>query len=329
MTYDTGNIILASDLNGFLTSANNIYGVGTGDRGYGQIKFSQAAVKIGDIIRATHWSNLRSMIVTCASHQATGLTVLPPANVYAVGQLVIAYPGTSYEFKADLNAADQATGGISIPSDNTLSLPIYLTAIDNNRLNVAPTALSVASSVWTITRATTWSVSIVAEVSATWPSEDAARAYFNSGGEIRLRGSQSGGGTQGTNWNTTLVNGLGTLKFAVHSTSNTGTLHGSSTLGYFELTNTYQTIFTASTGGSGYYYSASGDKIVIAAKRLNYTGARGGNGAGVQFQITLNDTGSMYQIVNSAGMTFTFDNAKATTFLTGIVSPTYTTIDPF
>jgi hypothetical protein len=312
MTYETGSTILASDLNDFLTSAKTIYGVGTGDRGYGQTAITQAAVHISDVILSTHWTNLRNIIVTCANQQATGLTVLPPASVFAPEQIVIAYSGTSYEFKADLNTADQATGGFTSPDAfSTISLPIYLTAIDANRLNVAPTALSVASSVWSITRSAQWISFIDAEVSAVWPSEDAARAYFNTGGEIRLRGSQDSG-----QWSDILLNIVGTVKFAVHGTTNTGTLSSISVIGYYELTDTYQAVFT-------------GSSVTIAAKRLNYGGVRGGNGTGVQFHITLNDTGVYYSVGNPIGTTFTFDNAKATTFLTGIISPTYTTIDPF
>ena len=60
MTYAAGNIIVATDYNGFVaTSANNInaiWGTGSGDKGWGQTNISQVAV--GGTVTATQWATL-------------------------------------------------------------------------------------------------------------------------------------------------------------------------------------------------------------------------------------------------------------------------------
>jgi hypothetical protein len=117
----------------------------------------------------------------------------------------------------------------------------------------------------------------------------------------------------------------------VHHTTNTGSINGSQNVGFYELTDSYQTIFTGSVAGGGpnFYYYYTGDTITISAKRLNHVGLNGGNGNGVQFRIVLADTGSYYATTTGSGTNFSFDNVKATTFLSGISSPTYATITGF
>jgi|ERR1019366_5990629 hypothetical protein len=310
MTYQINDIVLASDLNGFLTTTNNVYGTGTSDRGYGQTAILQAAVSVGSPILASHWTNLRNMIVLCANQQGSDVSSLAPSGEYIAGQAIY--------------ANEQAS-----PSNNAYELANNVTLIDTNRLNVSGTSLSTVTNVWTVTKATTWSGSIIGEISVVWPNEDDARFYFNSGGQIRLHGSQptGSGHPQDIVWNSSLTTKVGTVKFGVHHTTNTGSFSGSLSVGYYELTNSYQNVFNGILESGGSLYSA--DTITIEAKRLNYVGLHGGNGNGVQFRITFSDAGSFYySAVNSAGTTFSFDNTKATTFLSGILSPTYATITP-
>jgi hypothetical protein len=324
MTYIKGSLIDDADYNGFLTTVGNVYGVGTGDRGYGQTAIAQAAVASGVVVLASHWSNLTHMVTTCGRHQGTDTSALPPDTVLAKGQLVIAHSGFGNEFLTDLNGADESYG-TSSANNSQYNIPNYVTAIDNNRFLTSSTALAITTNAWTVTRSTTWSNSINCEVTATWASEDAARSYFNSGGQVRLHGAHPTGSTIDKKWNAVLT-GLGLVKLAMHATSSTGT-PGAQNLGYYELTNNYQTIYNM-TPGSG-YSSYTNVTALIEAKRLNYAGVRGGNGNGVQFRITLSDTGPYVSTIVSAGTNFQFDNVRATTFLAGIPAPTYATVDAF
>lgn len=310
MTYQKGQVIRATDFDDFLTTTSNVYGVGTSDRGYGQTGITQATVNVGDAIRAAQWTNLRGMIIVCGNHQGTDVSDLPPGGVFAIGETIIAHEQSS-------------------PSSNAYEMSNNITNIDIARLNTSMTSLSVAANVWTVTRGSNWTGSITAEISVLWANEDDARYYFNSGGQIRIHGSQptGSGHPQDIHWNDSLTNKVGTVKFGVHTTTNTGTSNDSNAIGYYELTNSYQAIYSGTLEIGGAYYSS--DTFTINAKRLNFVGTRGGNGNGVQLQIILNDAGMHYSTaLTSSGTTFSFDNVKATTFLSGILSPTYATITP-
>lgn len=308
MTYIKGGIIQATDFNGFLTTVSNVYAVGHADRGYGQTAITQAAVAAGGIIQSTQWVHLINMITVCANQQGTSITSLPPTSVLGVGDVIKAH--------------EQAA-----PSSNTYELANNVTLIDTDRLNVSSTSLSVVTNLLTVTRATSWTNSITGVVSALWSSEDNARYYFNSGGQIRLTGSQPSGSSQDNAWQHTLSNGVGTIKLAAHATTNTGTITGGQSVGYYELTDSFQTIFTGSVAGSSSYFS--GEVITVSAKRLNFVGTNGANGNGVQFQIVLTDTAPYQTTTVDSGTAFSFDNVKATTFLSGILSPSYTIITNF
>lgn len=73
MAYQSGDIILDDHYNGFRNTVNNVWGTGSGDRGYGQTSVV-AAVAAGATITATQWSTLLSRISSAASHQGTALT---------------------------------------------------------------------------------------------------------------------------------------------------------------------------------------------------------------------------------------------------------------
>lgn len=308
--YQKSATILAADLDGFLTTTNNVYAVGNGDRGYGQTAIAQGAVSAGGAILASQWTNLRNMIVVCANQQGTSITSLPPSGAFVAGQPIIAHEQTS-------------------PSLNTYELANNVTAIDTNRLNVSGTSMSLATGVWTVTRASAWVGSIVAEVTVTWADENHARYYFNSGGQIRMTGSQPTGTAEANLWHNALATGLGTLQFAAHATTNTGTIPGSAAIGYYELTDSYQTIFHDSATVGGTFYTGTGNQIVIQAKRLSHLGVNGGNGNGVEFHILLEDTGIYVSRSVPAGASFSFDNLSATTFLTGVTTGSYATATPF
>lgn len=310
MTYQIGGKILASDFDSLLHTVENIYGVGTSDRGYGQTAITQADVNSGDSILASEWNNLRSMLVIAANQQGTSITDLPPDGSFTIAQKIIAFEHAP-------------------PSNNSYELTNYITSIDTNRLNTSMTALNTTTNVWIVTRASSWTGSLTAEISVSWTTEDDTRHFFNSGGKINMHGMQptTTDLPQDIIWNDSLVNKLGIVKFSAHNTTNTGPVTGSNTIGYYELTDTYQTIYNAlmETGGAGY----SADNITISAKRLNYAGVNGGNGNGVQFRIYLNDTGAYASATTAAGTSFSFDNVIASTFLSGIPSPSYTTVTPF
>lgn len=311
MSYVKGNTILAADLNTFLGTVRSVYGVGTGDRGYGQTGVTQADVVAGNTINGSEFANLRTMVATCANHQGTAQTLLPTAGGFVAGQTIIAHE-------------------TSAPSNNAYDLDTVVSAIDTNRLVAAGGSMSLVSNAHTITRATTWNTTITCTVDVVFASENAARYFFNSGGEIRLRMLHPNGtGSQNNDWRAIFGTKIGTVslksKTVTHSGSmSTANIGGS--LGFHNLTTTPQNIVNAQNIGAGQY--AVNDVTVTAAVR-NKVGLNGGNGDTVRFVITFVDQYGGGGDLVAAGTNIALDHYRATAQLSGISAPTFTTITGF
>lgn len=309
MTYAVGGQIQASDYNGFVgtTAVNAAYandgaaqnkvaaliGVGYGTRGYGQTSTNISVVSSGVAVSAGQWNNLRSAMATLNTHTGSGLTL----------QGTVASGGTIQAF--------DGSGGR--PNLSTL-----ISTLDTNRNNADVTDMTVSSALTSSTSAS-WTGTIFHEFTVNFGSENAARYYFNSGGQIRFSGSRTGGSatTVNTNW-TNLLTGMGTIKMGASTTTYTGS-GGTITnnVGYFGLTGTYQEIFIhyGVAPYSASYYS-------IQVRRESYVGANGGNGSLVRCYVTFFDDG--YANVDGT-TTSQIDQYKATGVLT-ISNPTFATV---
>lgn len=306
MAYQKGDLITAATFNTFRNTVANVFGTGSGDRGYGQTPYV-GSISTGATIAGTHWSALRDMINVCATHQGTSVTNLPPTTVFDAGDIITAHE-------------------TSAPSSNAYDIDSYVSAIDTNRLNRNIANMTASAVAHTVTRSASWSSSISAIVDVTFASEDAARYFFNTGGEIRLRIVHTPTGTsQDSDWNSNAAK-VGQVQFKAHATSSTGSSGLSSALGFYELTGTNQIILNGSSIGSGAY--ASND-IIFYAQRLNYVGSNGGNGNGIRFTVVLQDdhTNAFYDLV-SAGTALQFEYLRAT-YLSGIGTPSFTTNTSF
>lgn len=256
MPYVSGSSILANDLNSYLETVRNVYGVGTGTRGYGQSAVTQANVVTGtDTVRASHWSNLTSMITTCATQQGTSVS-LP---TIAAGGSVVAAAG----------------------------LASAVTAIDTNRLTAAAGSMTLVSAARTITRGTTWTSTITCTARATFASENAMRYFFNAGGQLRVRFAQGVNTTaQDAAW-VSIFSGIGTIIISANGTTRSGTLGtASASTGFYQLTTTPAAIFTGDNIGTGAY---STNDVTVNANVGSVTGANGGNGTFMQIAVTLAD----------------------------------------
>jgi hypothetical protein len=310
MTYAVGGIIQAADYNGFVgnTAVNVAYvsdaaaqnkvaaliGVGYGTRGYGQTSTQLGDVVVGNLITIDAWNNLRNAMTTLNTHTGSALTLQPTV---AVGDLIV----------------QQGT------------IPTNISTLDTNR-NLASLTQMTLSSALTSTRTTPWNGTLTHVFTVNFGSEDAARYYFNSGGQIRFSGSRVGGSATSINtaW-TNLLNLVGTVKLGASTTTYTGS-GGSITnnVGYFGLTGTYQENFIHY--GTGPYYS--GIYYSIQVRRENYVGANGGNGSLIRATVTFNDAGGYYYYYAghvTGTLTSQIDQYKAGSVLT-IANPTYTTV---
>lgn len=275
MTYSVGGLVQSTDFNTLvggnpsttINTLNTVWATGGTTAGYGQPAVSQ--VSVGQSIAAADWANLTGKTGNSASHQGTSiLSVTAPA----VGGLV------SYQ----------------------ANIPTNLTSIYSSRLNAATQGSTVSN---TTTRGSTWTTQITFTHTVTFANGDAARYFFNSGGQLKITCS-SPNTTAGINLLLNqLASNIGTVVQSAPA-SGTVTIAGTSyngvtkvggggsaptistNSGYFAMTTTPVVIFsqTASTGPSQYL----GTYIQMTA-RSNGTQGSNGDAGGVITLTTLWD----------------------------------------
>ena len=220
MTYASAGLISATDYNTLASNGSNIgdhWGTGTSSAGLGQSTSAIASVAAGNTVTATQWTGLIQTINNCLAHE--GQAAITPSSVTA---------GNAITYYASI-----ATGS-ALAYTNRGTTGLALTAGTTNTTSYA--------SSW----GTTGSQSLVFTQSVTFSSGDAARYFFNAGGNIALSFARSGGtaSTRNTDW-TALATACGTVKFGYKNTTKTGG-SGSTTVllnanngGYWAGTGTY------------------------------------------------------------------------------------------
>lgn len=242
MSYAQYGLIEAADFNNLVggnpvTTANKlntVWATGGTNAGYGQT--AVANVTIGTTVSAASWAALVGNTASAASHQGSSISSV---------------------------TAPSAGNTVTYVS----AIPTNLTTIYTNRLNATAQGATTSN---TATYASTWSSALTFTHTVTFASGDAARYFFNAGGQLAVTCSHPSG--TGINL---LLNGLASnIGTVVLSSPTSGTVSIASTnyngitkvggggnaptisqnTGYFALTTANATVFTqtASTGPSGY-----------------------------------------------------------------------------
>ena len=242
MSYSQFNLIEATDFNNLIganpgTTAdrlNTTWATGGGSAGYGQTAI--ANVTVGSSVAASSWNALVSNTASAAAHQGSSISSV---------------------------SAPVAGGVVTYLA----AIPTNLTTIYTNRLNAATQGSTTSN---TVTRGTTWSQALTFTHTVTFASGDAARYFFNAGGQIAMTVSHPTGTGINLLFNN-LASNVGTVVLSA-PTSGSITVAGtsyngvtkvggggnsptiSSNNGYYALTTSNATVFTqtASTGPSGY-----------------------------------------------------------------------------
>ena len=261
MTYASGSTILAADYNGLVGTnpntasgtLNTVWSTGGTTAGYGQTAL--ATVAAGDSILASSWANLVNRTANAATHQGTTIT----------------------------GVTAPSTGGVITYLS---AIPTNLTTIYSSRLNAATQGSTTSNAV---TTASTWSSVATFTQTVTFANGDAARYFFNSGGQLAITCSSPGGtgidlllNNLASNVGTVVLSAMNSGTANIGGTSYNGVTRiggggNSPTIGtnsgYYALTTSNANIYyqTASTGPSGYLST----NINIFAKS---NGTQGGNG---------------------------------------------------
>ena len=243
MSYAQFSLIDATDFNTLVggnptSTANTLnatWATGSGTAGYGQTAVANVAAG-QSIAASSQWAALVSNTASAATHQGSSIT----------------------------SVSTPVSGGtITFVS----AIPTNLSTIYTSRLNAATQG---ATSANTATFGSTWSQVLTFTHTATFASGDAARYFFNSGGQLKITCSHPPG--IGINLLfSNLASNVGTIVLSA-PTSGTVSIAGTSyngitkigsdgnaptidsTKGYYGLTTCNATVFTqtASTGPSGY-----------------------------------------------------------------------------
>jgi hypothetical protein len=177
MTYSAGQLIEATDYNGFVSTTsganiNNVWSTGSGDAGWGQSAL--ATVSPAGTITATQWASLVNTISSMASQ--TGTTITSRSAPVA---------GNTIEILAALNTD---LTNITANRQNAVANGAQFTGWTGTNSKTAATA----TGAWTITFVNT----------VTFASADAARYFFNAGGRIKIDVSKTATGDLGDpEWN--------------------------------------------------------------------------------------------------------------------------------
>jgi hypothetical protein len=262
MTYAQYGSIQASDFNTLVGAnpgstinvLNTTWATGAASAGYGQP--AEGNVTTGDVITASKWANLVNKTANAATHQGSGITSV---------------------------TAPVAGGTITYLS----AIPTNLTTIYSNKLNAATQSSTTSNAV---VSGATWTSIATFTHTATFANGDAARYFFNSGGQLAITCAHANN-TAGINLLlNNLCSNVGTVVMSA-PTSGTATIAGtayngitrvggggnaptiSTNSGYYAWTTSNANVYyqTASTGPSGYLST----NINIFVKTNGTVGANG------------------------------------------------------
>jgi hypothetical protein len=212
--------IRSLDYNNIRSKLVNTLGTGSATSGYGQPIVSSAVVD-GNPVTINEWSNLRWDIVTARIHQTGSI----PSTVVVGDGGTIRYstvdaPVTTYDTLADTIIADRFALGAGQFATNVPSAPS--------------------------SRNFSWVNSASCTIQFFWSSSNQARWFFNSGGQVRVTASRSGGADrqQNTAWSS-LLSSAGTISFGGNNPE-TGTSPATGT-NWYRCTNSFQEYYRATS----------------------------------------------------------------------------------
>ena len=247
MAYAQFGLIQAQDFNTLVggnptataNTLNATWATGSGSAGYGQTAVANVAV--ADTVTASSWNALVSNTASAATHQGSSIT-----------------------------SVTAPTAGTVVT--HVAAIPTNLQTIYTNRLNAATQSGTTAN---TATRGTTWTTAITFTHTATFANTNAARFFFNSGGQLKMTVSHANNAAGINLLFNNLASNVGTVVLSAPSSgtaSIAGTTYNGITKvggggnapspyltnnGYYALTTSNANVFSqaASTGPAGYLSS--------------------------------------------------------------------------
>ncbi len=231
-----GSRVRAADYNAIQGKIALVLGNGTGNYGYGQSLVS-SQVAVGDLIRAVQWNNLRTDLLKARQHQ-TGVDETSNLTLASTSSIISEALRAQYD-----NMADTVTA---------------------NRLAVASNQGTLENVVSPYQRTSAWNGTLTHTCTVTFASYDAARHFFNAGGNFQISASRTGGnsGSKNNTW-TLMLSQMGTITMNYTTTvcgdpSSTATTYP---IGFYSLNSNNQMIFRKQAPAGAY---AENDYFIYA-----------------------------------------------------------------
>lgn len=285
-----------------------ILGEGAGQNGYGQTLTSYQVTNTGKIAEAVDINAIYTDMIKARIHQV-GAT---PTQIAQIIQNLNSIAETESNFISN-------DGITTIDPDGTkkgiTDFENLMNSIESDKFLLHPTQASLELGITSV-RTTQWNGIIYHELTLNFNNSTHRRHFFNSGGEIRITANITGASTlKGQDW-ASLCATTGTVKFNYNSTITTGSGSGSS-IGNYQLTSTYQTIFNRIGGGvfSGVY---AGNIYTIKS--------RAPTESSIQFRIEFNDIAADNLIDNNVDgvLTSSIQHYRADSVNVEVDAPSYT-----
>lgn len=264
MAYQTGDTILDTHYNGFVTSVNALWGQSTGIRGWGQTT-TLSAVADGNTITATQWATLLTRIKSISDHTVDdgNITVDSVTNP-TTGDIISAITALA----TDIGTLDTSVAGGSV------------------------NASVGASTDTTLSSSGTFTTTIVHEASVTFDGGDEARYFFNAGGYIDVNPGITGGTADAKydEWVDLIDTLIGSVRLratTLEKNGGSGTpTTNASTTGYYDLGTGYTVLYKQLADTAPYtanYWQLEG-KVSAA-----HADGRGNNGEVITLKCTWQD----------------------------------------
>ena len=288
MTYSSGGLIQATDYNNFAGGAaanvsgqvNSVLATGCGNSGYGQTAI--ANVNTGtDIVTAAQWTTLVNGINKVRKHQSgAGFTNI---GTYTAGATINAVTdiasnaNSAYANRLSYTAQGSTTTGATFSPNFTL-------------------AATTAAQTFSFTR------------SCTFASGDAARWFFNAGGQLNfvfISGTNNDGTTRSADLITLAVTNLGSKKVGFQDwtarTGTGGTLNTDLTFGYGYYAQSTSNLTVCQITATAYTYT--GDNIKLYGSTNGVQGSNADNGSVFNFSVDLTSAAKSNFYNNSINIT--------------------------
>jgi hypothetical protein len=228
--------IVIADYNNIRNKVSNVLGSGSGTSGYGQT-ISSSSVTSGSLtvaaskVTVNEYALLRNDIINAYRHIFGSSPVLASPT-----------EGNLVRYDATGTTPEQATQPV-------VQYDRFADQLIANRFTIHPSQAITTSkgsnsrSSWT---GEFWNNRLSCVITTTFTNSDAARFFFNSGGEIRFNSSRTGGTItrqQNISWSN-LLSSAGTQGFGAQiPTSGFSPMNGQN---FYRLTNVYQIWYTVS-----------------------------------------------------------------------------------